>query len=251
MAQSDAPKPVYVRVFEYPNGYVGNFHRHRLAQLVYSVRGIASVISDGKELVVSPFQAVAIPAWSLHRVSATGNALLHGVFIDPHVYPAAIGELSQVTITPLLHELIKEAGKHYYDYDNDSIIHHMLNLVVELVDKEETTQPVQALPIIKNSRIRRAIKKCEFQNLSSNEISKHAAYSNRQFSRLFKQETGMTFRQWRAIYLVQHGMRHLGKGMSVTEAAEKLGFCSSSAFITVFKRHVGFTPALMKLAIKY
>ena len=40
---ADAPKPVFVRAFEHPQGYVGHTHRHRLAQVVYPIRGVVSV----------------------------------------------------------------------------------------------------------------------------------------------------------------------------------------------------------------
>jgi quercetin dioxygenase-like cupin family protein len=40
---ADAPHPVFVRAFEYPQGYTGHPHRHRLAQIVYPLRGVVSV----------------------------------------------------------------------------------------------------------------------------------------------------------------------------------------------------------------
>ena len=55
----DAPHPVYVRAFEYPQGYPGHTHRHRLAQVVYPLRGVVSVETSSGTWVVATLTAVA------------------------------------------------------------------------------------------------------------------------------------------------------------------------------------------------
>src|SRR3954447_8076620 len=78
----DAPRPVFVRAFEYPLGYAGYAHRHRLAQIVYPLRGVVSVRAASGTWVTTRLTAVAIPPWEEHRVAAHGNASLRSVFID-------------------------------------------------------------------------------------------------------------------------------------------------------------------------
>ncbi len=240
-------RPAYVRVFDYPNGYVGNFHRHRIAQLVYPVRGVASVTTDHGEWIASPSQGTVIPPWIPHRVSADGNALLHCLFVDPHVYPEAMTALTMVTMTPLLHELIKEAGPYFVDYEENSTADRILRLIIELLDAERISTNA-CLPAISNERIRTAVMDCPAHRLRSSEVAVRAAYSLRQFSRIFKDDTGMSFKDWRAMYQVQTGMRLLARKMSVTDVAETLGFSSSSAFIHLFRRHTGMTPSLIRQA---
>ena len=65
---SDAPKPVFVRVFEYPQGYVGHTHRHRPAQVVYPIRGVVSVETrSGTWVVGQP------PRWRSRRGATTAS----------------------------------------------------------------------------------------------------------------------------------------------------------------------------------
>src|SRR5689334_10806254 len=89
----DAPHPVFVRVFEYPQGYPGVTHRHRVAQLVYPLRGVVSVETNAGTWIVTTLTAVAIPPWREHRVSAHGNASLRSVFVDPDLHPSLVPEL--------------------------------------------------------------------------------------------------------------------------------------------------------------
>ncbi|MGH8977709.1 MAG: AraC family ligand binding domain-containing protein, partial [Acidimicrobiia bacterium] len=116
---ADAPHPVFVRAFEYPRGYAGHPHRHRLAQVVYPIRGAVSVETSAGTWIVGALTAVAIPPWQIHRVSAHGNASLRSVFVDPDAHPQLMTELIAVRVSELLHELIREAGRHYTDFDRD------------------------------------------------------------------------------------------------------------------------------------
>ena len=62
------------------------------------------------------------------------------------------------------------------------------------------------------------------------------------FSRLFKQETGVTFSAWRALHRTQAALVLLAGGRPVTRVATDVGYGTTSAFIEMFKRHTGRTP---------
>ena len=81
------PHPVFVRAFEYPQGYPGYPHRHRLAQVVYPIRGAVSVESGSGHMGRGVVHGSRDPALAGHRVSAHGNASLRSVFVDTDVYP--------------------------------------------------------------------------------------------------------------------------------------------------------------------
>ena len=76
----------------------------------------------------------------------------------------------------------------------------------------------------------------------SREWARRLAPSTRHFSRLFKQETGVTFSTWRSLHHVKHALVLLASGHSVTRVAMDLGYGSTSAFIEMFKRCTGRTP---------
>ncbi|WP_338620949.1 AraC family transcriptional regulator [Paludibacterium sp. THUN1379] len=71
----------------------------------------------------------------------------------------------------------------------------------------------------------------------------HAGMSRSTFMRHFRRETGLAFGVWRQQLRVWHAMRLLAEGRSVTEVALTVGYQSPSAFIQVFRRQLGMTPA--------
>jgi AraC-like DNA-binding protein len=69
-----------------------------------------------------------------------------------------------------------------------------------------------------------------------------AGASKRTAQRLFIAETKMTFGQWRQQLRLLHGLQRLASGDTVTGAASRAGYASTSAFISMFKRYLGTTP---------
>lgn len=236
---------MFVRTFAYPRGYAGNLHRHREAQFVYPIRGIVSVTCEQGEWLATPLRGISIPAWQPHRVSAEGNTLLHSLFVNPESHEGALPKLAGVNVSRLLHELILEAGHFYVDYKPDSLEARTLGLIVELLTLQQEHTPAW-LPEIRNTRIRRAVEHTPVANLRSAAVAARAAYSQRQFSRVFLADTGMRFKDWRSLYRVQAGIRLLASGGSVSDVAAELGYSSASAFISVFRRHTGLTPGAVR-----
>jgi methylphosphotriester-DNA--protein-cysteine methyltransferase len=66
--------------------------------------------------------------------------------------------------------------------------------------------------------------------------------SERTLSRLFRQEAGMTFPQWRTQFRLQHALVLLADRTPVTTTALACGWSNPSAFIETFRRAFGATP---------
>ena len=66
--------------------------------------------------------------------------------------------------------------------------------------------------------------------------------SERTLSRLFRQEAGMTFPQWRTQFRLQHALVMLADRTPVTTVALACGWSNPSAFIETFRRAFGATP---------
>ncbi|MES2391686.1 MAG: helix-turn-helix domain-containing protein, partial [Acidobacteriota bacterium] len=54
---------------------------------------------------------------------------------------------------------------------------------------------------------------------------------------------GMNFAKWRQQHRLLHAMRLLAAGEKVTAVALEAGYGSTSAFISMFRRQLGATPA--------
>jgi AraC-like DNA-binding protein len=75
-------------------------------------------------------------------------------------------------------------------------------------------------------------------------ICKTAGASSRTVERLFHDDVGMTFGKWRQQLRLMQAMRFLAEGAKVTHAALESGYSTPSAFISMFKKMLGTTPAL-------
>ena len=70
-----------------------------------------------------------------------------------------------------------------------------------------------------------------------------AGASARTVTRLFPQETGFSFTEWRQQARLMRALELLSAGQPVTAIAFELGYETVSAFIALFRRHFGVTPA--------
>ena len=79
-------------------------------------------------------------------------------------------------------------------------------------------------------------------NQSLSEWADTLSISSRTLSRLFRQEMGMSFIEYRNQIRLFESLKRLAAGQPVTTVALDVGFVSLSAFNSLFKRHFGKTP---------
>ncbi|WP_251863537.1 helix-turn-helix domain-containing protein [Achromobacter sp. Marseille-Q4962] len=72
--------------------------------------------------------------------------------------------------------------------------------------------------------------------------SEHVGASTRTLTRLFREETGLSFGQWRQQLRLVETIARLAQGVSVSTVASELGYRSASAFISMFRETLGDTP---------
>lgn len=68
------------------------------------------------------------------------------------------------------------------------------------------------------------------------------AMSERNLARLVVKETGLSFRRWRHQLQLILALQALIAGRNVQQTAQMLGYDSTTAFITMFKKGLGQTP---------
>lgn len=73
--------------------------------------------------------------------------------------------------------------------------------------------------------------------------AKRVAMSENSLARLVQQETGLTFGRWRQQLQLIIAIRSLAAGATAQQASGHLGYESVSAFITMFKKALGTSPA--------
>lgn len=74
--------------------------------------------------------------------------------------------------------------------------------------------------------------------------------SRRTLARLFREQTQLSFREWRQRLRLLNAVAALEEGVSVTRVASDLGYDSTSAFISLFQRHFGQPPGCFARSLR-
>jgi AraC-like DNA-binding protein len=67
--------------------------------------------------------------------------------------------------------------------------------------------------------------------------------SERTMARLFRDELGTSYQQWRQQVVLAHALPLLARGASVSQVAAATGYASDSAFSAMFRSAMGQPPS--------
>jgi len=227
----------------FPTAFILEQHSHDWAQLVYAARGVMTVDAAGGSWVVPPHCAVWVPGGTAHSVTMSGTVAMRTLYLAPALAVGLPRGCRTVTVSPLLRELILEAiGIGTLHRDSPS----QARLIGVIVDQLATIRAeALQLPTPAHPRLRAITERLRTSPELEDGlpgIAADAHMSVRNFERIFRAETQLTFVQWRRRMRLMHALRLLAAGRGVTEVGLEVGYSSTSAFIAAFKRELGTTP---------
>jgi AraC-like DNA-binding protein/mannose-6-phosphate isomerase-like protein (cupin superfamily) len=236
------PRPVVVRAHEYPANFRLEMHSHRRAQLAYAVAGTMTVHTEHGIWVVPPQRAVWIPAEVQHYVESTDDVSMRSLFVDP-VWAPEMKECCIVAVTPLLRELILHAATLPQLYAIGSPDDHLMTVLLEQLRALPLAPLRLPMPTDRRlAKIAQALLDDPSDKRGLSDWAKTVGASARTISRLFPEETGMSFSAWRQQARLLAALRLLAAAEPVSNVAFDTGFASPSAFVSMFKRSLGKTP---------
>ncbi len=241
----DVPRPVFSLITE--AAFIGETapHHHNKAQLMYVISGVLTMQAAGGIWTVPPHCALWIPSGVSHAGRVAGHIKIASLYIDPGLAAPLYQNCGILFVRPFLRELILR-------FDSKSPLADMdrereSRLISVLLD-ELTLAPLEPihLPMPSDRRLRR-LTESMIENpglrFTIDEWGARVGASNRTLSRLFQRETGMSFGRWRQQLHIGLALQRLAQGELVTNIAGDLGYESVSAFISMFRRMLGTTPA--------
>ncbi|MFC0306512.1 AraC family transcriptional regulator [Rhizorhabdus histidinilytica] len=223
----------------------GLLHRHDKAELLYVISGVITVQAATGIWTVPPRCAFWLPKGVEHMADASGHFEAGALYVVADLAERMPGACCIVFVQPLLRELILRFIRSPQLYpEGDS---REARLAAVLLDELQAA-PVEPLhlPFPADRRLRRlteAVREQPSLRLSLEEWGSRVGASSRTLSRLLRSETGMSFVRWRQQLHIGLTLQHLAMGRSVATIAHDLGYESVSAFIAMFRRLLGTTPA--------
>ena len=237
-------RPVVVLGIDYPDGHESAPHCHRRAQFLYGSTGVVLVSTSDGSWMMPPQRGLWIPAGTEHEVRMLGRVSMCSLYIDEAVLPGLFDRCEVVGVSVLLRSLLMAAPGIAADYDVHGRDGALVNL---LLHELRGLAPLPlSLPFPRHPRVARKCRTFLEKPSPHDTIDgwcRELGMSRRTFTRLFKQDTGCSFVEWRQKACLMSALPQLAEGQSVTSVALALGYENPASFTLMFKRLLGTAPS--------
>ena len=241
----DLPRPLVAMENRWPAGTSTGWHAHPKAQLLYAIAGVMIVHSEAGSWVVPPSRALWMVAGLRHDVTMSGNVEIRTAYIDANAVPGLPERSCVINVSPLLRELLVEAVRIARDRKLTPRDERLVGL---LLDELSVSNAIPLhLPMPGDPRLQsicRSLMEQPGSQLSAGDWAEASGMGERTLHRLFSNETGMTFSQWREQARLLAALKLLAEGKKGIEIALDCGYASQSAFSAMFRRHFGVSPSM-------
>ena len=245
-------RPVRVRARSLPVDSHFEPHAHAWAQLAYCATGIVQVTAaqsrdraDQVTYIVPPSRAVWIAPGALHHITVLEAAEFRTLYIEARVTPAGWNGCRVLVVSPLMRESI-------HALDGRSLGRAREQLLTDLVLDELSRADTQSLGVplpnaqTGDKRLRAlcmAVLRAPSKRATLAEWAEDIGASERTVARLFREELGLSYQQWRQQAILAHALPLLARGQPVSQVAAANGYASDSAFSAMFKAAMGQSPS--------
>ncbi|MBK6321393.1 AraC family transcriptional regulator [Candidatus Aalborgicola defluviihabitans] len=222
-------------------------HQHPWSQFTFCASGLMQVTVTQEErqttYIVPSTRAVWIPPQVQHHVVVLETAELRTVDLDPCVTPKDWTDCKVLVVSKLLRELVHAL--------EDSVPGARDDAIMALSADEMARATTQALgvpmphPEHGDKRLRalcEAVLRNPADKTHLRDWVTPIGASERTVARLFRDELGTNFQQWRQQAILAHALPLLARGMPISQVAAASGYASDSAFSAMFKLAMGKAP---------
>lgn len=222
-------------------------HTHPWPQLTFSTRGVIRLSTQDGSYIVPPSRALWVPANMPHSINLIEDAELRTVYV--HSWMAPAWENCEVLeISPLLRALMLALdttpdGQAPTDPHAAQRERWIAPLLID--ELERATQIRIDVPLPADKRLRQlceGLLRAPASRATLAERAETIGASERTVARMFRDQLGMSWQQWRQQAVLAHAIPLLARGMPVSQVAAASGYATDSAFCAMFKAATGQSP---------
>jgi AraC-like DNA-binding protein/quercetin dioxygenase-like cupin family protein len=231
---------------DYPRGTRLDLHMHREAQLVFAAEGLMQVETPKGRWLVPPDRAVWVPARLAHAIDVLADLEMRSIYFQPRWLATRtsgrhLKNEFVVRVGPLLRELVLAL---FEERSEGARVMRLAEAVVgELARAGDATtfMPMPSDP--KAREVAELLLRNPAEDRDIDALGRAVGVSGRTLSRLFPNETQLTFKVWRQRARIIAAIEMLGQPRhSIKRVATRLGFSSTAAFSYAFRQVTGQTP---------
>ena len=238
-----------IETFDYQRGHVTEWHEHDGGQFYWLTSGIMVVETEQAQWTVTPGSVGWFPAGLRHRAQVPGQ--LSGTSLYLHAstgagLPLTPGIYGTDSFIQALLERLCAGPRPGFPADYSPSLLSLL--AAEITNAVEL--PLQLLlPTDRRARnVADQLLAHSDSPLTQTQLAQRWGLSVRSLSRLFREQTGLSFCQWRQQAKVVTSLQWVLAGEPIAEVAARSGYANVSAFIEVFRERFGRTPGQLQLA---
>jgi AraC-like DNA-binding protein len=241
--QGDLSRAIVTRRTTYADGHHIEPHWHARAQFVFAVAGTMRVRTPRRAWIVPPSRALWVPARTVHEIQMHGAVEMRSLYLDEGSGEGMPSSCVVLNVTPLLRELIVRAvdvPERYDEEGGDGLLMRLLAAEIRRLSPCALDLPLPESTDLSELCERILADLSERRPCGSDASDMDT--STRTLYRRFLRETGISFARWKQQARLLESIRRLAEGVPVTTVAVDLGYESSSAFSTMFRRSLGIPP---------
>lgn len=228
---------------EYASGYRVAAHTHSRSQLLHALTGVVTVSTAQGRWMVPPDHAMWIPAGIEHSVTMLGHVHLRSAYLRADTKAVLADRLCVLAMTDLMRTLVAEVAM----VGVEDTPTQRSQALIELILHEVSRLPERpfALPLPSHPKLEKLCRDflaMPTPHVTIDDWAHKAGMSRRAFTRLFLRETGLSLSVWRRQATLFAALPRLAEGVPVTVLALDLGYESTPAFTTMFRRMLGVSP---------
>ncbi|MFC0672587.1 helix-turn-helix domain-containing protein [Brachybacterium hainanense] len=209
-------------------------HVHDVPHLVHIVMGHGVLTAPGHRLTLEPRSSVWLQAGVPHALALADHSIALGPVMRPGVAPdrplAVLGVVPAITDLMLARLAAGPSTPEQCDLFTSAL--EAILLGIARVDFPA--------PLPTHAAARRiGLDACAVPDLTLAALCARHGISSRHVQRIFRQETGMTFRRWRRRRLLGRAVQSLRGGSSPAAAAHATGFGSRANLLRALAQESG------------
>lgn len=243
-------------------------HAHEWAQLTMSSAGVVRLTAEHGTFIVPPSRALWIPPGVEHAVTMVEDSDVRTLYLrqpagrcGPGVArrdEASWRQCRVLEVSPLLRALVMAldtrpdevdavTGARSIDGFGAADLDREQHVTALVLDELRRASPVPiGVDLPRDKRLRalcEAVLADPTRHATLDAWAAEAGASPRTVARLFRQELGTTFLQWRRQVLLARALAMAAHRKPMSHIAAELGYASASAFTAMVTRSVGAPPS--------
>lgn len=215
-------------------------HAHDEHELVWSERGVVTMLVDDRLWTVPPGMGIWIPRGVLHEGHVASGVAYRATFFTPESWARGWSRPVAVTVNPAVQQLLVHLAQ--TGMPTEQRLRAQQVCIDMLVPAESFEIDV---PLPRDPRIRLLVDNVLADPADDRSLEQWARtlnMSSRTITRAFSAELAMSFAQWRRLVRMRSALGLLASGMSVNVVSRRVGYGTTSAFVAAFRKVVGCTP---------